>query len=379
LQGDIFDTDTGGVPGDGDSGHNLLARWSRAIAENSSLRVQAYYDWFERDFILVHDSLQTFDVDVQYNHRAGAHEFVAGAGLRTTRDTFINNLNAFRLDPPSKRLWVFNAFVQDRISLSPELSLIVGIKGERTSFTGIELLPNVRLAWQPNDRTLLWSAVSRAVRTPSRIDRELANLPILAPAPEFDTEKLIAFEAGYRGQPTDRTSLSVSVFFNVYDDLRSTELSPGGTLPIQLSNGWQGHSYGLEAWSSTQLLSWWRLNLGLATLWKDFELKAGRVDLAGGDSLGHDPEYQLLARSQMEVAPGLQLNTGLRWIGDLEASPGIGDYVEADARLAYRVSETLELFVAGRNLLHRNHAESDDVQRVQLSERSLFVGTRVTF
>ena len=379
LQGDLFDTDTGALPGDGDSGRNLLARWTRAFSAESSLRVQAYYDWFERDFTLVHDSLQTFDLDVQYNRRIGAHELVAGAGLRTTRDEFINNLNAFRLDPQRRRLWVFNAFVQDRIALSPEVSLILGLKGERTSFTGVELLPNVRLYWQPNDQILLWSAVSRAVRTPSRIDRELQNLPVLAAATGFDSEKLIAFEAGYRGQPMERTSLSVSVFFSLYDDLRSTELSPGAMLPIRLSNGWEGHSYGLEAWSSTQLTSWWRLNLGLATLWKQFELKPGRVDLAAGDSLGHDPEYQLLARSHIQLAPGLQLNSGLRWIGDIEASPGIGDYVEADARLAYRISENLEFFVAGRNLLHRAHAESDDNQRAQLSERSLFAGSRVTF
>jgi iron complex outermembrane receptor protein len=285
LQGDLFDTDAGELPEDGDHGHNLLARWTRAFAADSTLRVQAYYDWVERDFLLTHDSLQTFDLEAQLNHRAGAHELVVGAGLRTTRDEFINNLNDFDLDPVRKRLWVMNAFVQDRIALTSELALVLGIKAEQTSFTGIELLPNLRLAWQPDERTLLWGAISRAVRTP---------------------EKLVAFEAGYRGQPTSDTSLSVSVFFNIYDDIRSTEPAPDGGFPIRLSNGWQGHSYGVEAWSSTQLTPRWRVNLGLATLWKDFELKPGRIDLAAGDSLGHDPEYQLLARTQVDVARGLR-------------------------------------------------------------------------
>ncbi|WP_206185392.1 TonB-dependent siderophore receptor [Sphingosinicella sp. CPCC 101087] len=379
LQGDLFDTDSNALPGDGDRGHNLLARWTRAFAADSTLRVQAYYDWVERDFLLTHDSLQTFDVEAQLNQRIGGHDLVVGAGLRTTRDEFINNLNEFELDPVRKRLWVMNAFVQDRVALTSDLSLVLGIKAEQTSFTGIELLPNVRVAWQPDERTLLWGAISRAVRTPSRIDRQLANLPFLAPAPDFVSEKLVAFEAGYRGQPTERTSLSVSVFFNIYDDLRSAEPAPDGGLPIRLSNGWKGHSYGVEAWSSTQLTAWWRVNLGLATLWKDFELKPGRIDLAAGGSLGHDPEYQLLARTQMDVAQGLRLDAGLRRVGELEATPGIGGYVEADARLGYRVSEDLELFVAGRNLLHRDHAESDDVQRGQAAERSLLAGTRVTF
>jgi hypothetical protein len=40
-------------------------------------------------------------------------------GVRTTRDEFINNLNQFALDPASRRLWVYNAFIQDRIQLTP--------------------------------------------------------------------------------------------------------------------------------------------------------------------------------------------------------------------------------------------------------------------
>ncbi len=381
VQGDVFETDTGGVRGDGDRGHNLLGRWSHDFSRTSSLRVQGYYDYFRRDFLLAHDSLQTFDLEAQYNGRAGAHDLVAGAGIRTTRDEFINNLNAFQLVPASRRLWVFNAFVQDRIALSPELAIIIGLKAEQSSFSGLELLPNVRLAWQPNPHTLFWGAVSRAVRTPSRIDRQLQAPPLFIAASDFETEKLIAFEAGYRGQPTDRTSLSVSVFFNRYDDIRSTEGTNPAIFPIRLGNGWRGHSYGVEAWSSLQVADWWRLTLGLATLWKDFELKPGHLDLASGDSLGHDPEYQLLGRSQMTLAPGLTLNAGLRWVGDLESrsGPGIGDYVEADARLGYRLDEQVELFIAGRNLLRRRHAESDDTDRAQLAHRSVIAGTRVVF
>ncbi len=379
LQGDLFDTDVDTLPGDGDKGHNLLARWSRDLGGDGSLQVQAYYDHFERESLMTRDSLQTMDLSLQHNRTIGAHDLVMGAGVRTTRDEVVNELNEFQLDPASRRLWVFNLFAQDRIALSPELSLIVGLKAEQTSFTGLELLPNVRLAWQPGVGALLWGAVSRAVRTPSRIDRQLVALPFLAPGDDFVSEKLVAFEAGYRGQPTQATSLSLSVFFNRYDDVRTTELSEAGGLPIRLRNGLQGHTYGIEAWGSAQVMPWWRLNLGLATLWKDFEVKAGRVDLAAGGSLGRDPEYQFLARSQMNLTDRLEINAGLRWIGSIDATPRIGSYVEADARIAYRLGERLELFLAGRNLLHRRHAENNDPQRGQLPERSLVAGSRVRF
>jgi iron complex outermembrane receptor protein len=111
---------------------------------------------------------------------------VAGGGVRTTRDEFINNLNQFVLDPESRRLWVYNAF---RAGPNPAQLAAVpdrGVKLERSTFTGFQVLPNLRVAWQPDDRNLVWAAVSRAVRTPSRIDRQLTALPILTPATGFD-------------------------------------------------------------------------------------------------------------------------------------------------------------------------------------------------
>ena len=379
VQGDIFRNEIRSLPEDGNRGHNLLARWRGGLGDGSSLQVHAYYDRFERQYLLTYDSLETFDAEAQLNATLGAHDLVVGGGVRTTKDEFINNLNPFRLNPSSRRLWVYSGFVQDRLRLSPHLSLIAGIKVEQTSFTGLELLPNLRVAWQPSDRALLWGAVSRAVRTPSRIDRQLEFLPILAPATGFRSEKVIAFEAGYRGRPTRRSSLSVSLFFNLYDDVRTTEASPGGALPIRLANGLEGHTYGFEAWSSSQLTPWWRLNLGASALFKRFRLKPGRVDLAEGDSLGHDPDFQLFARSQMNLTGRLQLNAGLRFVDDLESAPPIGSYVEADARLTYRFDNGLELYVAGTNLLHRTHLESNDPQRAQLSQRSLYAGGRFRF
>lgn len=378
VQGDIFDTRTKAVSGDGENGHNLLARWTRGLGGASSLSVRAYYDDFEREFTLVRDALETFDLEGQYTGEAGRHQFVAGFGVRTTSDLFDNDLNPFVLNPESRRLWIYNAFVQDRITLNEQLALTAGVKFEQSTLSGFEILPNLRLAWQPNDRTLLWSAVSRAVRTPSRIDRNLQFLPILAPALDFQSEELTAIEAGYRGRPTDSTSLSVSLFYNLYDKLRTTEFAPGGALPIMLANSLEGRTWGIEAWATQQVTPWWRLRLGLVTLGKDFEVKADRTDITGGESAGNDPDYRLFLRSQMDLSDSVQLDFGVRAVDDLE-NPEVASYVEADARLAWRATRNLELFVAGTNLLHRAHEESGEPQRSQLVERSVHAGTRVRF
>lgn len=377
VQGDIFDTDTDLVEGDGERGSNLLARWTRDLGDTSSVQLQGYYDFFRRDYLLVRDQLQTFDVEAQFNARLGLHAIVAGAGARTTKDLFLNGLNPFRLTPNSERLWVFNGFVQDTFAIATKLDLIAGAKLEHSSFAGLEVLPNVRLAWRPSDSSLLWSSVSRAVRAPTRIDRDLNFLPILATADDFKSEKLWAFEAGYRGQPTPRTQLSVNLFFNLYDDLRTTELT-AGALPIRLSNGLRGHNWGIEAWATHQLLPWWRLRLGVATLRKNFDEKDGHADLANGESLGNDPEYRLMARSQIDLARNVELDVGVRAVDDLKR-PAVDSYVEAEARLGWRVSETLELFAAGTNLLHRAHDESAYDNGGQLVERSVHAGTRLLF
>jgi iron complex outermembrane receptor protein len=378
VQGDVFDTNVATGNSDGEKGHNILARWNQRVGEDSRIQLRAHYDQFEREFTLVRDSLETFDVEGQLNSQIGRHDIVVGAGVRTTKDLFDNDLNPFVLDPESQRLWTLNMFAQDRYSLSDELSLTAGVKFERSSFSGWEILPNLRLAWQPSDRTLFWSAVSRAVRTPSRIDRDLVFLPILAQADDFASEKVTAIEAGYRGRPTDTTTLSVSIFYNRYDDLRTVERTPEGGLPIRLANGLGGETWGVEAWATQQLTSWWRLRLGLSTLAKSFAVDRGHADIADGASAGNDPDFKLSARSQMNLAPNVDLDLGVRVIDDLER-PQVDSYVDAQVRLGWRVTPAVEFYVAGDNLLRATHEESGGLPRAQRIERSIQAGTRLRF
>lgn len=379
LQGDLFSNDVGVTPRDGNIGGNLLGRWSRAVSPSASFQVQTYYDKFRRRAFQTEDSLETFDVEAQTNLSWPGHDLVAGAGVRTTRDEFINNLNAFRLDPPSRRLWIYNAFIQDRLHLGERLFLTAGVKLERSTFTGFNVLPNLRIAWQPAERTLLWAAVSRAVRTPSRIDRELVSDGLLVPAAGFRSEKLVAFEAGYRGQPLRNTTLSVSTFFNLYDDIRTTELAPGGVLPFRLANGLSGHSYGIEAWGSIDITPIWRVNIGASTLWKQFRMAAGRIDVSGRAALGDDPVYQLIGNTHLQPTDRLHINVGVRAVGPLDSAPRIPGYVQAHARLGYRLTGSLELYVAGENILRKDHLETNEPQRGQRAQRNLYVGTRLLF
>lgn len=377
VHGDLFRTDADTLPGDGANGQNVLARWSHELSPSTSFQLQTYYDYFKREFTLAVDSVETLDGQSQININSGRHQFVAGGGIRTTKDLFVNNLNFFQLLPDSRRLWVYNLFAQDRFSLTPSLDVIAGMKVERSTFTGWQLLPNLRIAWQPNTKNLWWAAVSRAVRTPSRIDRELQAPGFLAQSDDFESEKLVALEAGYRGQPTRSTSISVSTFLNFYDDLRTTETTDGG-LPFQLLNGQKGTTYGIEAWGTFQVTPIWRLWLGASTLWKDIELKPGHIDLIPFNSVGNDPKWQVRTRSEFDIAPRLQLNLQARAVGKIEQAPELGSYVELGGRLAYQLRENLQLYLSANNLLHRWHHESNN-GAAQLPKRTIMLGSRVTF
>ena len=378
VQGDLFGATDNALPGDHANAHNLLARWSHTLSPSASVQLQSYYDWYKTEITKVENSLATFDNQAQVNFASGAHELVAGAGVRTTKDLFINNLNAFELDPQSRRLWVYNAFAQDRWSLADALSLIVGVKVERSSFVGWQLLPNLRLAYQPNPRALFWAAVSKAVRTPSRIDRELQFLPFVPPSTDFESEKLVAVEAGYRGEPVSWLSMSVNLFYNVYDDLRTTESLTDQTFPIELLNGRRGKSWGIEAWGKAQVLPWWRLSLGATTLHKNFHVVDDRVDLQPRNSLGADPHWQVVGSSDMDLTSRLELTLDVRGVGALDIAPRVPAYVEAGGKLGYELSDRVELFVAGGNLLHRTHLENGD-GAARLAKRSIYAGTQLRF
>jgi iron complex outermembrane recepter protein len=376
LQGDLFHTDAETLPEDGAHGQNILARWTRSLSPTSSFQLQAYYDYFTRQFVDVLDSLQTLDAEGQFNAALGRHDVVAGAGVRTTRDQFLNDLNQFHLDPPSRRLWTSNIFAQDRFHVSEQLALIAGVKVERSSFTGWQVLPNLRIAWQPNPRNLVWAAVSRAVRTPSRIDRNLEALPLLPPSLDFQSEKLIAAELGYRGQPSRTTTFSINGFVNFYDDLRTTEFVNG---VFTLANGSEGRTYGIEAWGNAQIAPWWRVALGGSTLWKDLHDKPGHTELIPRNSLGNDPPWQVIGRSDFDLSSRLHLDLRARAVGPIRQAPRIDSYVEAGGQLSYDVAQRIELFVAGRNLLHRTHEESNDPDSAQLAKRMIWAGARARF
>ena len=377
FQGDLYSgTATRAGPNDtGMNGRNLLGRWTRTLAEDSEIKLQVYYDQTHRNIPgSFTQSLDTFDVDFQHRFPLGRRQdIVWGFGYRLGDDDVVNTpANAF-LPPRVTHQW-FNAFVQDEFALSADrLHLTLGSKIERNDYTGYELEPSVRAAWLLPRAQTLWAAVSRAVRTPSRIDRDLyspATPPYrIAGGPNVVSEKLLAYEVGYRVQVDPQLALSLATFYNDYRDLRSLEpLTPPLAFPVVINSGLNGRSVGAELSAEWQASPSWRLRGGYTELQASSEPQPGLPDRSSGRNVANDPRHQLSLRSLWDVAAHWELDATARAVSRI-TNQSVPGYAELDLHLGWQPVAALQLSLVGQNLLHASHAEFNspgsrrDIQR----------------
>ena len=188
-------------------GGNVMGRWARRFSPSSQFRSQVYFDHtYRRVFDQINAVRNTVELDLQQQIVAGRQELVFGADFRSSRGDEAGNA-AFHFDPQVQTDNVAGVFAQDEIAVAPKrLALIAGVKFERNTFTGIEPQPSVRLRWTPSARQTVWGAVSRAVRLPARFDTDLrftnpaSGTVTLTGSDDFDTEKVTAYETGYRAE-----------------------------------------------------------------------------------------------------------------------------------------------------------------------------------
>jgi len=340
-------------------GANLSGRWERALASGGQLSVQAYLDHTRRAVPPTYtESLQIADVQFQHTLPSwGKHSLVWGANLRHSWDEVDNSEVIAFLPAREEQTWA-SLFAQDEIALRPDLSLTLGARVERNDYTGNEFLPTARLSWRLAPRHALWTAVSRTVRAPTRLDAD-AWIPgrppyLLRGGPRVRSEVARVVEVGYRGQPLAGLSFSSTVFHNEYDHLRTQEIDPSYTY-LTFDSLMEGRSTGIEMWGSYQLTPVWRLSAGFTALHERLRLKPGSNDAAGPGTAGKDPEHTLQLRSHYAFDDRRELEVGLRKVAALE-NPAVPGYWALDARFGWRVAPGVELSVVGENL-NGSHAE----------------------
>src|SRR6266850_3544013 len=385
VQGDVYSNDEGVVSGGRSttSGHNLLGRWSHVVSDRADLRLQVFWDHthltlptspiFLAPAGVFEDSLDTYDVDFQHHFQWGERQrFVWGLGYRFTHDV-VQNSPGIAFFPAKLDQSLYSGFLQDEIALRDNLTLTLGTKIEHTDYTGFEIEPSARMQIALTDKQSLWGAVSRAVRTPSRIDRDLSEpdpaylIVVLRGGSSFKSEKLLAYEVGYRAQLHTSVTSALSLFYNDYDDVRSVTLSPpdpvfGLPFPLFFENNLEGHTYGFELNAAIQVLDRWRLFAAYRLLREDIRVKPGTMDLNNALNETSDPQQQASLRSLVDLPHRIELDASLRWIdrrpvNSVGATEMVPDYVDIDLRLGWHATDRIELSIAGQNLLNPRHPE----------------------
>jgi iron complex outermembrane recepter protein len=377
-------------------GGNLVVNWERPTSADGSIRVQAYYDG--TDWRAPHFQERRDTVDIDYTQSRTAmtrHHLLWGGGVRWSPGRYTPTVATLDFVPRNFTDRLASVFIQDQVAIVPErLLLTVGSKFERNNYTGLELQPSARLLWNVGTQTL-WSAVSRAVRTPSRIERALTLFtPVVVPTvqiPVFiqltgngavEAESVISYEAGFRRAAGARTSIDVTAFYTSHEDLVSFGRGPTviETSPLRAVivapylNGLFGTSHGFEVTPQVQLTSSWRIWASYS--YRHFDLEATPLNAemnAVSRYEGSSPRHQVRAQAQLSRHP-LEVDLAYRAIGELPART-IGGYQTSDARIGWRLNEQFDLSLAAQNLLQRHHAEfaHDPGPPVEIP-RSLFLG-----
>jgi len=356
-------------------GADVLGRWERRLDDGSRVRLQGFYDLIDREEFLPSETRHTGEVDFQHELRElGAHRIAWNAGYRMTVDV---DVNPDTFTEGGRTLQLFSALIQDQIELTPEIELTLGSKFEHNDFTGFEFQPTARLFWTVDERQGLWGAVSRAVRTPTRGESDAtlqvssfteptSGLPAVAVFrgnPDLGSEVLVAWEAGYRMQSSERFLLDVAVFFNDYDDLSDailqepeTRLVDGRPLlvfPLVAQNRQEGEAWGGELLTRVQPTDRWRVAVAYSYVNLDVDPPAAFQEIA---IEGQSPRHQLQVRSYLDLPRHVELDSTIQFVDELAAFP-VEAYARWDVRAGWHPRPDLEISLLVRNLLDDAHQE----------------------
>ncbi|MCE3261857.1 MAG: TonB-dependent receptor [Pseudoduganella sp.] len=374
------------------SGANLIARFTRQLSDDADLRLQLILEHTERNQPRNYvDRLDTVEVEGQHDVRAGRHKLSWGGGYRHSRDDNTPG-PGYGFWPYQRTLHWGNLFAQDEIVLAAGWRATAGLKVEHNSYTGAEWLPTLRLAWNPAPKQTVWSALSRTVRAPSRVDRDFVAPPkpimvggvpyfVIGTSAQFQSEVANVLELGYRAQPAQHWSYSATAWYAEYDKLRTLEPVPRSEPyrgSIEFRNLAAGRSRGIEFWARWQPALRWRLNAGLVLQDIDTWRKPGSKDTSSGGLVINDPHGYWQLRSSHELSDSMQLDWTLRYSGSLP-KPQVPSYHELDVHWVWKVRPNTDLALTGQNLLHARHAEFGGLPGRSLLERRARLELRMRY
>jgi len=360
-------------------GGNLLGRWTATRSTGSTLQIQSFVDFADREEPIGHYDRRAIDVDSQFHAKLGERQdIVAGAGYRFLHEGF-DGRSGFSVTPAEDSASLLTAFIQDEIALfGKRLALTLGSQVQYDSDSGADVQPTARVMWMGLPRQRLWAATSRAVRTPSMTDRGVridllpvpsaSGLPLAVTVlgnPAAKTERLVDAEAGYRIEVGAVASIDVTGFVGRYDQLQTQEPgapavllvpSPHVRVVTQFGNQLEATTRGFEAGAHWAPVPAWRVDGSYThfALIRHLAATSGDPDAARDDQSSPRRQWQL--RSTLAPSTRATLAVSIFHVSPLERY-NVSAYTRGDATAEWRFNSGLSLMAIGQNLFDTSHAE----------------------
>jgi iron complex outermembrane receptor protein len=383
IQGDAYDGSLDPVQPERQTitGSNLLARWTGTTAAGSRQTVRFIYDGTHiHSPGVLEEQLHSFDLLAQQDTKVTDNQSVVfGAGYRLSRDRILNG-TALVFLPGSQALQWANLFAQDDIDVTKKTRVSIGARAEHNSYTGWEFLPSLRLSHSINDDHVIWSGLSRSVRAPSRIDRDLYSSEkppsLLSGGKDFGSEVANTAELGYRAQATTALSYSFTAFYERFRRLRAIELTSISPLTFEFNNGMSGHTYGVEAWTSYRLNREWRFDAGIVRMREKYSVAAGSFPDA--TTLTDDPKCQWQFRSTWDPTRKLSFYANVRHVTMLPNAL-VPSYTALDLSGSYKVLKDTSVSLMVLNAQGGQHREFGTALNGSEFSREIYAGISVVF
>jgi iron complex outermembrane receptor protein len=384
------------------SGGDLLLRWDHELSGGSSFYVEGYFDRTNRATSQFTETRDTVDLDfIDHIANLPRQNVILGAGLRESPSNVVQTQATVNFTPSQINNYVYSLFAQDTFTLVPNrLMFTAGTKLEDNNYSGWGSEPSARLLWTPRTHTTLWASVSRALRTPGRLDRDLSLIgyaagfkpPLfveIAGDPTFQPEVLIGWEAGYRQLLWKKLYVDVASFHNQYDNVESygnvyvafpTTPYPYELVTEQFGNGLRGVTDGIEIAPDWKPRSWLDLRGSYSHVHIALHSKTGFSQASYATGIeGESPHREASLQAIFALSHGVEIVPNYRFVSALPAY-AIPRYQTADLHIGYRVADHLELSADGRNLLQAHHAEFEgDNSNVTQIRRGVYGGLNWTW
>ena len=354
---------------------NLQGKWLKRLKDSAYYSLSAFYSHSDREDPEIAERRDTIDLEWQHQlSPIGSHSLTYGLGYRRSSDETKGTPN-FYLTRPSQTDQIYGGFVRDEITLGSKTKLLLGVKLDHNDYTGWEAQPDARIIHRPDDKTALWAAVSKSVRTPSRMEQSGHLLLAAVQTPmgpaelaligntDFTSAQLTAYEAGARWQARKNLFIDFAAYHFQYSRLRTFESgtpfleTAGGphlVIPVVLGNKLKGTTSGFDLSASWKPNRNWDLQASYSLISERFAFTPGSTDTLGEygvDGRGAFPKHMVKLGSNLKLSKDLSWSVFANYIHGVQ-TPKVSAYWDVDTQLSYRLNEQLEFSLGAKNLAY---------------------------